>query len=282
MEEKKSGTPAGAPQSGRDEAAQKKKKTRNLILNILIVVFAAVLAFSAWQLISLYLRYKKGTDTYNKEAAEVVSTIDPAKEDGGEGSSEDTRPVAPIQIDWDKLGAQNEDVVGWIYCPDTRVNYPVLQGEDNAKYLHHMITKEYNFAGSIFMDYRNKPDLSDTGTIIYGHHMKNGSMFQMLHNYVDQSYYDEHPVFWYLTPNGNWRLDLIGGFLAEEDDDIYTIYGDPKDMQKVLEKRLADSTFKPKESVDVSAINHAVILSTCAYEYKNARYVLLAVPVACR
>ena len=83
-------------------------------------------------------------------------------------------------VDFQKLISINEDVVGWISIPELGLEYPITQGEDNEYYLHHAYNREANFAGSIFMDYRNMEDFQDQNTILYGHNMLNGSMFGSL------------------------------------------------------------------------------------------------------
>ena len=198
-----------------------------------------------------------------------------------------TRISEIINYEWDqrqttkfnKLLKKNSDVAGWIYCPDTVVNYPVMHGEDNELYLHHMVNKEYNFAGCIFEDYRNTRGQKDPATILYGHHMKDGSMFAMLHDYTDQKYYDKHPTMWYLTPTQNYRLDLIMGYVAGEKDPVYSLFETPKQMQDYLRSVKEKSTFKPKVTYDIDSLYNIIVLSTCAYEFQNARFLVIAVPI---
>lgn len=99
-----------------------------------------------------------------------------------------------INIDFDGLSVINDDIVGWIRSIDNVIDYAIVQGSDNEHYLTHMFDKSYNKAGAIFMDYSNDPDFSDENTIIYGHNMKDGSMFAYLLNYKDQTFYDQHPI----------------------------------------------------------------------------------------
>lgn len=249
---------------------------RKALFNILIIALLIVIAVSGYNLWKIFSEYHKGTKEYDKTAAAYVSVS------SGESSSGDTtagsvEPACPITVDFDSLREENEDVVGWIYCEDTQVNYPVLQGDNNDQYLHHMINGEYNSSGSIFMDSECKPDLSDINTIIYGHHMKNGSMFAALHQYTDQSYYDEHKVMWYLTPQHTYRLDIIAGYVGESKSVAYSNFSTQKELEDYLDFARSKSTFVPDEFPE--DIRHIFILSTCAYEYDNARYVLVCVPV---
>lgn len=100
----------------------------------------------------------------------------------------------------------NEDIVAWIQIPGIGVDYPVVQGEDNEYYLHHTFRKEVNKAGSIFLDYRNRADFTEQRVIIYGHNMKDGSMFHVLRKFQDIDFYREHEEIWLYLPNGSTQV----------------------------------------------------------------------------
>lgn len=245
---------------------------RRIISNILIIVFSAIIAFSGFRLWTIFHEYHEGEKEYKKAANNYVHTKDPDNTLGENGPEK-----CPITVDFDELLRQNPDVVGWIYSDSTRINYPVLRGESNETYLHHMINGQYNSAGSIFMDYRNNPDLSDINTIIYGHHMKNGSMFASLHQYVKQEYYDEHKYLWYLTPQHTYRLDVLAGYVGKAEAEIYTIFLSQDELDSYLSFAQSRSTFTPDHIPE--NINGIIALSTCSYEYNDARYVLVCVPI---
>lgn len=242
------------------------------ISNILIIVFSAIIAFSGFRLWKIFHEYHEGEKQYSETASRYQHTKDPDNT-----LTDDDPQVCPITVDFDSLKALNPDVVGWIYSADTQINYPVLLGEDNSEYLHHMVNGEYNSAGSIFMDCRNKPDLSDFNTILYGHHMKNGSMFASLHQYTEQEFYDEHKYMWYLTPEHTYRLDVIFGYVGAAEAPIYTLFADRDELDAYLSWAEIQSNFTPDEIP--RHIDGIVALSTCSYEYNNARYVVVTVPV---
>lgn len=102
--------------------------------------------------------------------------------------------TAPIKVDFERLQEENKDIIAWLYCPDTEINYPVVQSKDNEYYLRRLLDGTWNIAGTLFMDYRNAADCSDLHTIIYGHNMKNNTMFGSLPKYSKQEYYEEHSV----------------------------------------------------------------------------------------
>ena len=92
-------------------------------------------------------------------------------------------------------------MTGWLYCPDTALNYPVVQGKDNIKYLQRDLDGKYLASGTLFVDFENGALGEDTNYIIYGHNMKNGTMFAQLSGYKSQEFYDAHPYAMLLTPN---------------------------------------------------------------------------------
>ena len=241
---------------------------RGTISNILIIVFSAIIAFSGYRLYTIFHEYHEGEKQYEETVANYVKTEVP---------DNDPMTSCPITVDFDSLIAKNPDVVGCIYSDGTQINYPVLRGESNDTYIHTMINGEYNSAGSIFMDCHNNPDLSDINTIIYGHHMKNGSMFASLHQYVHQDYYDEHKYMWYLTPDHIYRLDVLAGYVGDAEAEIYTIFVDQEELDSYLAFAEGKSTFTPDYKAET--INGIIALSTCSYEYDDARYVLVCVPV---
>ena len=251
---------------------------KKIIIDVLLIVFTAVLVFSGYRLYSIFSEYRRGREQYRKTSEQFMKE----REDTGEGSGaggEEEIEKAPIEIDFDSLLKENPDVAGWIYCPDTVVNYPVMHGKDNELYLHHMVNKEYNFAGCIFEDCDNSPGQVDPATILYGHSMNDGSMFAMIHEYTKQEYYDKHPTMWYLTPRQNYRLNLVAGFVATDNDPVYSLFQTKQQMQAYLKDALEKSTFKSDKQYYLETVDRIIVLSTCAYEFNNARYILIAVPI---
>lgn len=248
---------------------------KRLFINVLLIIFVGILAFSGYRLYSIFSEYRRGRKQYEKTAEQYMTKKEETEEPGQEEEIE----KAPIEIDFDSLLKENPDVAGWIYCPDTVVNYPVMHGKDNELYLHHMINKEYNFAGCIFEDCDNARGQTDPATILYGHSMNDGSMFAMIHEYTKQEYYDKHPTMWYLTPTQNYRLNLVAGFVATDDDPVYSLFQTRQQMRSYLKDALEKSTFKSDKQYYLETVDRIIVLSTCAYEFNNARYILIAVPI---
>lgn len=123
-------------------------------------------------------------------------------------------PSNPDKVDFEALWETGPDIIGWLNLPDTAVNYPVTQTDDNEYYLHHLYDGTYNKMGCLFADYENQADFSDRNTIIYGHNMRDGSIFATLNEYDEQSYFDEHPQMYLVTPDGGFICEIFTAFVA--------------------------------------------------------------------
>ena len=166
-------------------------------------------------------------------------------------------------------GMSTDEKVGQLFCP--------LGLTDNEYYLHHDFNRRPNINGTLFLDEWNLLDPRDWILFIYGHHMKNGSMFASLHQYVRQEFYDDHKYIWYLTPDHIYRLDVLAGYVGDGEAEIYTIFVNRDELDSYLSFAERSSTFTPDHRAE--DINGIVALSTCSYEYDDARYVLVCVPV---
>ena len=245
---------------------------------ILILVLAcAVFLFSGYQILGYFTENRSGEQLQQEliDQAVVVAT-EPAATVPEESVPPTTEPVerAPISVDFAVLQAQNPDIVGWIYSEGTVINYPILQGVDNQQYLRRLYDGTKSTLGSIFLDFRNLADFSDLNSLIYGHNIRSGQMFASLSSYREQEYYEEHPVMWLLTPDADYRIDLIAGMVVPSDSEVYEIYSYPEELQAGLEYVLSHSTFDAGE-VDAAAVDRIVTLSTCSYDYNDARYVVI-------
>ena len=120
------------------------------------------------------------------------------------------------------------------------------------------------------MDYRNNSNFTDNSTIIYGHNMKNNTMFGILENYKKQEYYDKHKTIYLFTPEYNYIIRLFAGFTTSTESDIYNLSEMNQDRKNEIIKQ---SDFK--SDVTVEEIDKVVILSTCSYDYENARYIVI-------
>lgn len=245
-----------------------------------ILLCIGIMAFCAYKLYTVQAEYAEGTALYddlaNQYAATVETTKTAAPSDAfNEEPQELSGDALPLCVNFDTLLEANNDVVAWIYCADTPINYPVVQSDDNTYYLRRMLNGKYNIAGSLFMDYRCPSDFSGKNSIIYGHNMKNGSMFSILPSYGEQSYYEAHPIWYLLTPSANYKIELIGGYITTADSDTYSLPQTAEDVAALAAKAKQNSTFTA--DVEITEEDRLITLSTCAKDYGNTRYVLVGV-----
>ena len=267
------------------------KKKKRIAPGRLLVMCAALAVFlySGNQLLTYFLDNYRNDKQQQDLIEQAVVVLPPqteqtrptqapgAEQEGTETTDPaPTEPVepAPISVDFETLQSQNPDIVGWIYCPGTNINYPIVQGESNQSYLYRSHTGERNANGSIFLDFRNLRDFSDFNNIIYGHNMGVGEMFGTLKQFADQKFYEEHPVMWLLTPDKAFRLDLIAGMVTPSDSETYELFSYQEYLHERMEYALSHSSFDAGE-VDISQIQQVLTLSTCSYEYATARYVVI-------
>lgn len=245
---------------------------------ILILVLACgIFLFSGYQILDYFTENRSGEQLQQElidQAVEVAT--EPVATVPAQSVPPTTEPVErpPISVDFAVLQAQNPDIVGWIYSEGTVINYPILQGVDNQQYLRRLYDGTKSTLGSIFLDFRNLSDFSDLNSLVYGHNIRSGQMFASLSSYREQEYYEEHPVMWLLTPDKSYRIDLIAGMVVPSDSEVYEIYSYPEDLRSGLAYVLSNSTFDAGD-VDAAAVERIVTLSTCSYDYNDARYVVI-------
>ena len=253
------------------------KKSVRTALICLCVVFLGVFAFSAYKIVSTLQGYKEAEQTYTNIAQEHVTIITsptpvPKEEVKGDGIDPEVSPIG--NVDFEGLRAKSPDYAAWIYSPDTVINYPIVYTDNNFYYLDHIPVEQYNSAGTLFIDCKCAADFSDQNTLIYGHNMNDGSMFASLREYANQEYYDAHPVIYLSTPDFNYRLDLIAGFLTEPTSFAYANnFDEPEQFMAYIESIQSMSTFE--SDVEVTEEDKVVSLSTCTYEINDGRYVVV-------
>ena len=236
---------------------------KKVIIRTIVAVLLVLFVGSIGGILFILKQYRDDVNVY-EQAAEQYTQDGIAEED-----------IAPIVVDFEALQKENEDVIGWIYCEDTVIDYPVLRGEDNDYYLHHTYDGKSSVSGSIFVDTTNRPGFVDSNTVIYGHHMKNKSMFATISNWAEQEYYEEHPVMWLLTPERDYKIVLFSQYTTSAYSDTYLMYPGPcPEMDEYLKTVAEKSNFKSDVQEELDGNAHYVLLSTCAYVFDNARDVL--------
>lgn len=257
----------------------KKKQGMGIFSWLIILLCLAVAGFSAWKLWGYYQKYHNGEEEY-EELAEYVK--DNTEEAMDQGDKEDT---CPITVDFEALAKRNSDIVGWIYIPDSEINYPIVQNPDNEYYLHHTFERTSNFTGAIFLDSLCQPDFSSDNSIVYGYNLKTGTMFGSLKKMYDIQYnkdadYLVHPVIWILTPDQNmeYRIFAAREISAETDTDVYMIeLGSEEDYADFLRTQKAKSSYETETELDEE--EPMLTLSTCTSNSEDGRFVVQAIRI---
>lgn len=261
----------------------KKINLKYVLIGIMSVSVIAVGIFG-FKFFSSMTAYKNSENTYNDIKTSVVSEREGATSqeellavDDSAIDPEQTdlmkKIIPPISVDFEALRAQNDDVIGWIYCPGTVINYPIVQGDDNSYYLNHLVSREYNACGTIFLDIEHSASFDEPNAVLYGHAMLNGSMFASISNYRDQTYFDEHPIMYLLTPEKNYMVKLFSGYDTVAMSDSYYNEFESDDAQDLAVRRYINAS-DFETNVSLGTEDHIITLSTCASGSDYARYVV--------
>ena len=161
------------------------------------------------------------------------------------------------------------DALGWLYIPDTAISYPILQSDDNEYYLSHAYDGTPLKAGSVFLDYRCEGRFQNPINIVYAHNMKNGSMFAQITRFKNNSFFESHKYGWLATPETVYRIDFFSLAVADWHDSLYE--GDTAISEWI--PHIYDKSAVSRE-MTYSDDDRFVSLSTCSYEFTNARNIL--------
>ena len=237
----------------RTSGKRKSKKTsgrRRLLQWGILAVALAVFIFSGIQLLNISGEYEEADKEYQE--LEQLAPLPQEEEAGPEDR----------QVDFAALAQKNSEIVGWIYIPDSKVDYPMVKGTDNSYYVSHT--------------FENKGDFSDRNTVIYGHHMKNGSMFAALVEYKDPDYFNAHRTIYLYTPQGVYTATVFSAYVDVATGPQTTIsFQDDAAFLSFVETMRNQSI--TKTDTPIGAEDRIITLSTCTYEYDDARFIVQAV-----
>jgi len=244
-----------------------------LVIFVLALALAAAFSYSGMKVFNYW---KQGRQSEEMTQHLIDQGVTQRPEQPAPAQKEPEPPeYAPVSVDFQALHEESEDIVAWLYGPDTLLDYPVAQSGDNEYYLRRLLNGRWNVGGTIFQDYRCPADYSAWHTLIYGHHMNNGTMFGTLQNYKEQAYYDENPVIYLLTPEKDFKVELIAGFLSDADGEVYSLPDTRQEKDALVAYCLSRSDFQTRTQVHTE--DRLLTLSTCSDDYNNARYVLVGV-----
>lgn len=166
------------------------------------------------------------------------------------------------------------DMVGWLTCNDTQINYPVMQGADNEYYLNHLPDGSKNKLGSIFLDSSSKKDFSSRISVIYGHMVKSGEMFGSLRGYRNQSYYERYPELTLDTETGKKSIQILAAYLVDGGKETYPTGFECREDWEIYMKKVQSYSFI-KSKIKANPDDRLVIFSTCAYDFNDARLAVM-------
>ena len=272
---------------------QKRKKTfGDFLTTLLMLVALGVFVYAGYTLYGFYKEYKKGSDEYDNlessyaaedqsedldaleddEVLKSFQSIEEAENNGSvaghetatvtENGKQVTLPVMANPIDFAQLKSVNEDIVGWLRIRALDISYPVVQGEDNDFYLHRTFEKTDNFAGCLFFNYLNKPDLTDQNTIVYGHNMRNGSMFGKLKQFREEGKFEKSKFFWIFTPDFIYQYRIFAATVVNKTGLTYQTGFTDEQFDEFIDYAFEHSEIEAGD-VEVTKEDRIVTLSTC-------------------
>lgn len=184
--------------------------------------------------------------------------------------------MSPIQFD--ELRKINPDIVGWLKVEGTEIDYPIVQTGNNETYLNTDFEGKKSVAGAIYLDYESEPDFSGRHNIIYGHNMKNGSMFKDIVKYKDEEYFKEHQDITVYTPEREYHLRPMSVLYTEPTGmRRKTKFATEESFQAYVEEMTKGCDFA---QIPEKPLEQLWSFITCSYEFSDARTILYAYEVA--
>ena len=233
------------------------KNKTNIPIIILMIFFIILLFFSGTKIVIWYMN-NQNNKKISDEIAEFV-TVDETKEDDEE----------KYVVDFEKLKEKNSDIVAWLKVKGTNIETTVVKSTNNDYYLTHNFNKEYNSAGWIFADYKNKVDGTDKNLVIYGHNIRDDSMFGSLKWVINEDWYnnEDNKYITLITENETQVYEVFSVYQTEKEDYyIQTNFNTEKEFNtfaQTIKKRS-----KKDFNVDVNKEDNILTLSTCANNNK--------------
>ena len=222
---------------------------------VIIICLLAMAGFTGMKLYHLICEYRA-----NQQAYEAISET---------AAADDS-----LKVDFDELRKINPDVVGWIRYKCANIDYPIVQGRDNSRYLYTRFDGAYSDFGTLFVDAATEAPFEQFNTIVYGHHMQDGSMFGSLKKLRDPKFCRKHPMMELATPAGNVELEIWAFLNQPSDSKVFTNNVSSEEEREAYLGWIRENAEYTTDA-DITADDRLVILSTCAYEYSGARYIVV-------
>ena len=258
--------------------AQDRPKRAFTARNVIMLILLVIMVVSGIGVIREQIESRRQKEEQERLAQLAQQTTEAViEETDAEPESEETEAPYISPIDFEALWAENSDVVGWITIPDTKIDYPILYTDNNETYLHTDFNGKDSVYGAIYLDCDSEPDFSGWNNPIYGHHMKDGSMFKDVVKFKDEEFFKEHQYFEIYTPERTIHLKAISCYYTGSDGIVRkTKFKDQESYDAWLMERLKPCKYAEIPEVPVGSV---FTLVTCSYEKQDARTLLYAVEV---
>ncbi len=241
---------------------QKKKRSRSIVSTIILLLGIALIVVSGIQLFRIGRDYNQSNKLYEEVAKEAVVVK----------QTESTKKEIPwyefATVDLDPVKEINSDVIGWIYFENEEISYPILYSGDNDTYLRTALDKTQATAGSIFLEGANTPDFEDCHTLVYGHNMRNLSMFGKLKYYKNDGYYDNHAYFQIFVDGKVHRYQIFAYADVPEDSFVYAVPFGADDTFQTFINDIIRQSYKDT-GITVTKDDKIITLSTCSAESRR-------------
>ncbi|NLH01412.1 MAG: class B sortase [Clostridiales bacterium] len=236
---------------------------------ILTFALALILILSAAKVVITEIEYKKAAAAYDKSREEnffLSTTV---------SSCISGEYFPNVYVDLYSLKSVNPETIGWLWIPGTNISYPLMQSDDNFKYLNRTYSLQKSSSGAIFIDYRNSPDFSDALSVIYGHNMKSGDMFGGLKKYSDPLYLSEHSDMYIFTEKSSLKYKIFTAFIVGCDSPLFSFGFSERtglgDLPEYIKSCAGGSILNEPDGK-----SPVVMLSTCTSAGRDKRFVVLA------
>jgi sortase B len=262
------------------------KKNNKKLYAVLLVVFLIIFAVSVGIVVRNYVVQKRANEIYDQMV--TASTVESSETDDTETVTDEQEEDILTQLgitipekalDWDELYAQNEDIYAWIYIPNTNVDYPILQHPTDLNYyIDYNIDGTKGYPGAICTQYYNGKEFKDPNTIIYGHNMKNGTMFKTLHYFEDEEFFNDNQYIYIYTPDITYVYEIFAACSVNDTHlmsayDFWDVTGFNTFVSDITSTR--GMTNQVREGVTATYGDYLLTLSTCISGQSNKRWIVV-------
>lgn len=258
----------------------------NKIWQIILVISLIIVVISGVNVFRLSREYQKGINEYEKleqyvSLEENNAATNQQNDDTQETEEQESKISVSVNVKYDELKKINEDFVGWIYYEPLEISYPIVRGNDNDYYTEYTFENVENSSGAIFMDFLNRKDYMDFNTIIYGHNMRNGTMFGSLKKLLnDQEIIEENPYFYIFTEDKAYMYEIFAVYITTADSQTYDLIKNEEEEKQKEYLDFIDKTATYRSDKEVTEADRIATLSTCHGLHSNNRTIVHGVLVA--